>query len=87
MGNSVWGFLVGFQTNWDLNIFVHTPGDEIWLTYTAFPLEIVNFILNVNNSNGRRASDMTISENEIVLLDKEKSPCKSYLEFEQVINI
>ena len=31
-----------FRTNFDLNVFVHSPGNEIWLSYAIFPLDVTN---------------------------------------------
>jgi hypothetical protein len=67
------------KLTWDLQMFVHMPGDEMWLSYFNFPLEITYFQLDVSNTNGMRSSDIILRENEIIAWDKPKAPCKSYL--------
>ena len=75
-----WTFRLSFHRTWDLHVYIHSPGDEIWLSFLAFPFQLVYFRLNSNNSDGIKTTDVTISENEIVTLDKEGSTCKSYME-------
>ena len=81
-----WTFRLSFHRTWDLHVYIHTPGDEIWLSFLAFPFQLVYFRLNANNSDGIKTTDVTISEKEIVTLDKEGSPCKSYVEKERLNN-
>ena len=75
------------KLTWDLQIFVHMPGDEMWLSYFNFPLEITYFQLDVNNTNGMRSSDIILKENEIIAWDKPKAPCKSYLEEVNILKL
>jgi hypothetical protein len=72
-------FYISFKLTWDLHIFIHMPGDEIWLSYFNFPLEVSYFQLDVNNTNGLRWSDIIITENEVIGWDKPKAPCNSYM--------
>jgi hypothetical protein len=59
-------------------VYIHQPGDEIWLSFTAFPYDVAYFRLDVNNSDGMSASDLAIAEKEIVIRDKKTAPCKYY---------
>jgi hypothetical protein len=70
---------IGFQLSWDLNIFVHLPGEQIWLSYINFPLGVSFFQLDVNNTTGMRATDLSIKENEIFVLSKPEAPCLTYI--------
>jgi hypothetical protein len=75
-----WSFQLGFHKTWDLHAYIHLPGDEIWLSYLAFPFELVYFRLNTNSSDRTKSLDVSIREKEIFTLDKVGSPCKSYLQ-------
>jgi hypothetical protein len=67
-------------------VFIHTPGDEIWLSFLGFPQDIAYFKLDANNTDGITSTDLSISEKMIVLRDKENAPCKSYdLQFKESI--
>jgi hypothetical protein len=55
-----------------------TPGDEIWLSFVAFPHDMSYFLLNTNNTNGISSTDVALYEKEIILRDKESAPCKFY---------
>ncbi len=71
-------FVLGFNTTWNHHVFIHPPGDEIWLSFTAFPFDTSYLRLDVNNRDGVSSSDLAITEKEIVLRDKESAPCKYY---------
>jgi hypothetical protein len=73
-----WNFTLGLKTNFDVHVFIHPPGDEIWLSFLAFPEDMAYFKLDVNNSDGISTTDIIVSENEIISLDKTNAPCKSY---------
>jgi hypothetical protein len=73
-----WSFVLGLKTTWDLHVYIHPPGDEIWLSFVSFPNDMSYFLLNVNNTNGIASTDLAIVEKEIVLQDKPSSPCKFY---------
>ena len=75
-----WTFRLSFHKTWDFHVYIHSPGDEIWLSFLAFPFQLVYFRLNTNNSDGMKVTDVSISEKEIVTLAKEGLPCKSYVE-------
>ncbi len=47
-----------------------TTGDEIWLSFLAFPQDMAYFKLDVNNSDGLKTTDINVSENEIISMDK-----------------
>ncbi len=59
-------------------MFIHPPGDEIWLSFAAFPFDTSYLRLDVNNRDGMSSSDLAITEKEIVLRHKESAPCKNY---------
>ena len=80
MQRNDWTFRLGFHKTWDMHVYILTPGDEIWLSYLAFPFDLVYFRLNINNNDGFKIADVSIKEKEIFTLDKESSPCKSYME-------
>ena len=65
-------------------MFIHPPGDEMWLSFVAFPHDMSYFLLSVNNSNGISSTDVALLEKEIVLRNKDSAPCKFYNE--QVIS-
>ena len=80
VAKSDWSFSFGVQTDWDLHVYIHEPGDEIWLVYLGFPVDVAYFRLDVNNSDGMMSTDITVKTNEIVRLDKPTVPCKSYMQ-------
>ena len=80
MGTLNWLSQISYQTKWDLHIFIHLPGDEMWMSYIAFPFGLTYLRLDVNNSDGMASTDLTIAETDIVLLDTPSIPCKSYIE-------
>ena len=55
------------------------PGEQIWLSYINFPLGVSYFQLDVNNTTGMRATDLTLKENKIIARDKPEAPCRSYI--------
>ncbi len=73
-------FALGLQTTWDLHVYIHLPGDEIWTSFGSFPQEIAYFRLDVNNTDGMKSTDLALTENEVILLNKESAPCRSKLE-------
>ena len=75
-----WTILFGLKKTWDVNIYIHSPGDEIWLIFISFPVEVAHIRLDSNNSDGVWSSDLSITENEIVHLDTETAHCKFYAE-------
>ena len=81
-----WTFRLSFHKTWDFHVYIHSPGDEMWLSFLAFPFQLVYFRLNTNNSDGMKITDVSISEKEIVTLAKEGSPCKSYMEMARFNN-
>ena len=70
--------MLGFSTKWNHHVFIHPPGDEIWLSFTAFPFDSSYFRLEVNNRDEMSSTDLAITEKEIVFRHKESSPCKYY---------
>jgi len=72
--------VLGLIPAWDLHVFIHPPGDEMWLSFVAFPHDMSYFLLNMNNANGISATDLSLLEKEIILRDKESAPCKFYSE-------
>ena len=48
------------------------------MSFLGFPQDIAYFRLDVNNTDGMTSTDLSVSEKEIVLRDKENAPCKSY---------
>ena len=79
MGNFNSKYPISFTLSWDLHVFIHMPGDEIWLSYISFPVGMSYLQLDVNNTNGMRASDIAITENEMYAYEKLKAPCVSYM--------
>jgi len=55
-----------------------TSGDEIWLSFVAFPHDMSYFLLNTNNANGVSSTDVALYEKEIILRNKESAPCEFY---------
>jgi hypothetical protein len=33
------------RTAFDMNVYIHSPGNEIWLSYAIFPLDVTNIRL------------------------------------------
>ena len=66
-------------------MYIHPPGDEIWTSFGSFPQEMAYFRLDVNNSDGMMSTDLSLTENEIILLNKESAPCRS--KNEQVLQV
>ena len=75
-----WTFRLGFQKPSDLHIYLHLRGDEIWLPFLTFPFSPVYFQLTSNINDGIKWNFLSISEREIVSMDKPGLPCKSYVE-------
>lgn len=73
-----WAFALGLKTNWDLHVFIHDPGDEIWLAYMNFVFDMMHFKLDAHNSDGMRATDITLKVNENHFRSSLRAPCKSY---------
>ena len=73
-----WPFSLGFKTDWDLHVYVHNPGDELWFVYIGFNVDIAYFKLDVNNMEGLRTSDITVKSVENHFRNKPTAPCKSY---------
>ena len=75
-----WTFRLGFLKPLDVHIYLHTPGDEIWLPFLTFPFPPIYLELNGDIGDGIKWNYLTISEKEIVALDKPDLPCKEYME-------
>ena len=54
-----------------------TQGDEIWTSFGSFPQDMAYFRLDVNNTDGMMSTDLSLTENEIILLNKDSAPCRS----------
>ena len=80
MPRNDWTFAIGFQKTFDFHVYIHAPGDEVWLSFLTFPFQLVYLRLNSNNTDGINTVDLSISEKEIITLNKEGSQCKSYME-------
>ena len=75
-----WEYQISFKLSFDLHVFTFSPGSEMWLSYGVFGVEdSALFMLEVNNSNLLRTTDLTLTEREIFLLDKPGSQCKHYV--------
>jgi hypothetical protein len=86
MGTLNWMQQISFQKSWDLHIFINSPGDEMWMSYIAYPLGLTYLRLDVNNTDGMTSSDLTIGENNVFLLDSSSVPCKSYVDEVKAFN-
>ena len=42
----------GLTTSWDVNLFLHPKGSELWFAYSTFILETPLITLNTNNEDG-----------------------------------
>ena len=42
----------GLKTSWDVNLFLHPKGSELWFADSTFILETPLITLNTNNEDG-----------------------------------
>jgi hypothetical protein len=80
-------FILGLQPTWDLHVYIHPPGDELWMGQGSFPHDVAYFRLDVNNNDGMKSTDLTLTEKEIILLDKKGVPCESNNDEVKIKNI
>ena len=66
------------EKTYSIRDFDSFKGDDIFLVYGAFPTEVYNHRLDVNNSDGILVAHMAVSEKLITVLDKPNLPCRTY---------
>ena len=53
-------------------------GDELWLNQAYFPFGESSVGLDIKNDNGARIADMTFTQIQTKVLNKDHIPCKIY---------
>ena len=70
--------LLIFNRYWDIQMFIHNPGEEFWLFWTSFPIEIVNSRLPVKTDDELSLIEIYLTETLTTKLSHQNSPCKPY---------
>ena len=66
-------------TNFNMKIFVHERGMELWLKgFAVFPFEVPSIIIETNNSRGMAGAMMALKQVDSTYLNKEEEPCRHY---------
>ena len=56
---------------WDIRVYIHNRGDEIWLGMNLSPVEIASIKIDNENTDGIEHADITFIETETTFLNKE----------------
>jgi len=80
---SNWNETVGphfyLTTKFNIKIFIHERGMELWLKgFAVFPFEVPSVIMETNNSRGMVGSLMALKQVDSIYLNKEEEPCRHY---------
>ena len=66
-------------TNFNMKIFVHERGMELWLKgFAVFPFGVPSVIIETNNSRGMVGAMMALKKVDSTYLNKEEEPCRDY---------
>jgi hypothetical protein len=70
-------FVLGLKTSFDVIVFVHPQGAELWMTgFGEFPFDIASLTIASNDSNGIVGAMLFFREVETTFLNKKEFPCK-----------
>ncbi len=71
-----------FKKEFDLQIYLHRNGEEIWLSLFEFPTEVVIFRLKIKNETEMNIFCVKISEKETTLLKNSNNLCRIYDDYQ-----
>ena len=75
------GFVLLFTKQFDLKIYFHPKGDELWLTgYQAFPYEVASVDLDIAKRQSFSAAMLSIKEVRSIMHSRPEMPCIDYSE-------
>jgi hypothetical protein len=70
-------FVLGLKTDFDVIVFVHPQGAELWMTgFGEFPFDIASVTIASNSSKGIAGAVLFFKEVETTFLNKKEFPCK-----------
>ena len=73
------GIELYFKTNYDLKIFIHEKGDELWFSgFQEFPFEVATVTLDITKQQNYSFATLAIKEVRSVLQPKPEMPCIDY---------
>ena len=68
------------KQTWDVKVFIHSKGEEVWLIFGDFPIEKTYLEINTNNSDNITKMFLGITTQEITQFSRENFKCNSYPE-------
>ena len=66
------------KRNWDVNIYFHSKGIELWFLISPVVLDSQFVTLLTQNDKGLISADLSISEIQTTVLSKKGMPCRYY---------
>ena len=68
-----------FKTNYDLKVYIHSKGDELWLSgFQEFPFETASVTLDITKQQNYSMALISIKEINSFLHSKPDMPCTNY---------
>ena len=67
-----------FNRLWDVQIFVHNPGEEMWLLLTDFPHVVQNIRLPIQSDPEITLIKLLLNELKTTQINRDHLPCKNY---------
>ena len=71
-------FSLQMKRSWDVNIYFHSQGSELWFLFSPVVLDSQFVTLPTQNDKGLISADLSISETQTTVLSKAGMPCKYY---------
>ena len=71
-------FSLQMRRSWDVNIYFHSKGSELWFLFSPVVLDSQFVTLLTQNDKGLIAADLSISETQTTVLNKKGMPCRHY---------
>ena len=73
------GLELSFKTNYDLKIYIHQKGDELWLAgFQEFPLEVASVIIDIKKQQNCSLGMLALKEIRSVHHSKAEKHCIDY---------
>ena len=68
-----------FKTDFDVKVFFHVSGAELWISGAVeFPVDVAFNTMEIKNGKGINSAVISVKEIESIYLSKDEEPCLNY---------